>query len=72
MFVYNDSCDIMPKRNLSVKTKLKLISNIENCDLNNFDASREYGVSTATIYRCLASADSIIEAVENGQGKKAR
>ncbi|XP_025015956.1 tigger transposable element-derived protein 4-like [Tetranychus urticae] len=62
----------MPRRNLLNREKLKLISNLENNDLNNFDAQHQFHVSRATIYRCLSSKDDIVYAVENGMGKRAR
>ena len=62
----------MPRRNLTNKEKLSLINDVENCNYDDKQIQRVYQISRASFYRCLSNKDSILSAIENGQGKRAR
>ncbi|XP_025017613.1 tigger transposable element-derived protein 6 isoform X1 [Tetranychus urticae] len=61
----------MPRRNLSILEKTSLIEDIEN-GLEAKEATKLYKVSPRTIFRTLSNKQNLLEACENGQGKRTR
>ncbi|XP_015783408.1 tigger transposable element-derived protein 4-like [Tetranychus urticae] len=62
----------MPTRNLTIKERFNLINEVNNENINVFDAANNYKCHVRTVFRCLSNQNEITNAYDAGCRKRTR